>query len=89
MIGDNGKVLVFPLAELPEMARGKGVKLQAYREGGLRDALVFAEAEGMTTVDTSGRRREGPDWREWLGKRASSGRVAPKGFPASRRFRPK
>ena len=89
VIGDNGKILVFPLAELPELARGKGVKLQAYREGGLRDGLVFAEGEGLTTVDPSGRRREWPEWREFLGKRASSGRTAPRGFPASKRFRPK
>ena len=88
VIGDNGKILVFPLSELPEMPRGKGVKLQAYREGGLRDGLVFAEAEGLTTVDPSGRRREWPEWREFLAKRASSGRVAPRGFPASKRFRP-
>ena len=89
VIGDNGKILVFPLSELPELGRGKGVKLQAYREGGLRDGLVFPETEGLTTVDPSGRRREWPEWREFLGKRASSGRVAPRGFPASKRFRPK
>ncbi len=46
MIGDNGKALIFPLAELPEMPRGKGVKLQSYREGGLRDAMIFNAAEG-------------------------------------------
>ena len=89
VIGDNGKVLVFPLAELPEMPRGKGVKLQAYREGGLRDGLVFAEAEGLTTVDTAGRRREWSEWRDWIGKRAGSGKLAPRGFPASKRFRPR
>ena len=89
VIGDNGKVLVFPLAELPEMPRGKGVRLQAFREGSLRDGLVFREAEGLTTVDTAGRRREWPEWRDWLGKRASAGKLAPRGFPASKRFRPK
>ena len=57
--------------------------------GGLRDGLVLAEGEGLSTVDPSGRRREWPEWREFLGKRASSGRVAPRGFPASKRFRPK
>ena len=50
-VGDNGKMLVFPLSELPEMPRGKGVKLQNYREGGLRDLLVFSSADGVTTVD--------------------------------------
>ena len=48
MIGDNGKILIFPLSELPEMPRGKGVKLQGYREGGLRDGLVFTADEGPT-----------------------------------------
>jgi topoisomerase IV subunit A len=89
VIGDNGKLLIFPLAELPEMPRGKGVKLQAYREGGLRDAAVFAAEEGMTSVDASGRTRQWPDWREWVGRRAGAGRLAPRGFPATKRFRPR
>ena len=88
VVGDNGKLLVFPLADLPEMARGKGVRLQAYREGGLRDALVFAATEGLTTVDAAGRRREWADWRDWSGKRASAGKAAPRGWPANKRFRP-
>ena len=87
MIGDNGKILVFPLSELPEMPRGKGVKLQSYREGKLRDVLVFSDADGVTTVDASGRTRVWPEWRDWLGKRAAAGRVVPKGWPASKRFR--
>jgi len=89
VIGDNGKLLVFPAAELPEMPRGKGVKLQAYREGGLRDAAAFKADEGMTSVDASGRTRTWPEWREWLGRRAGAGKLAPKGFPATKRFRPK
>jgi len=89
VIGDNGKLLVFPVAELPEMPRGKGVKLQSYREGGLRDASAFKAEDGMTTVDPSGRTRAWPEWREWLGRRASAGKLAPKGFPATKRFRPK
>jgi topoisomerase-4 subunit A len=89
VIGDNGKLLIFPVAELPEMPRGKGVKLQAYREGGLRDAAAFAAAEGLTTVDASGRTRAWPEWREWLGRRAAAGKLAPKGFPANKRFRPR
>jgi topoisomerase IV subunit A len=88
VIGDNGKVLIFPLAELPEMPRGKGVKLQNYREGGLRDGLVFAAAEGAAWTTSDGRTRAWPDWRDWLGKRAGAGKLAPRGFPASRRFRP-
>ncbi|MET0295017.1 MAG: DNA gyrase subunit A, partial [Phenylobacterium sp.] len=89
VIGDNGKILVFPVSELPEMGRGKGVKLQAYREGGLRDALVFDSAEGASWIDTAGRTRAWTDWGQWAGKRAGSGKLAPRGFPASKRFRPK
>ena len=89
VIGDNGKILIFPLAELPEMPKGKGVKLQTYREGGFRDAAVFTEAAGAAWIDAGGRNRDWPDWRDWLGRRASAGRLSPKGFPASKRFRPK
>jgi len=88
VVGDNGKALIFPLAEVPEMARGKGVKLQSYREGGLRDAIVFRAADGAAWIDAAGRARAWPEWRLWLGRRASAGRLTPKGFPASRRFRP-
>ncbi len=88
VLGDNGKALIFPLAELPEMPRGKGVNLQSYREGGLRDGLVFSAAEGAAWTTADGRTRAWPEWREWLGKRAGAGRLVPKGFPASKRFRP-
>ncbi len=88
VVGDNGKILIFALSELPEMPRGKGVKLQAYREGGLRDATVFAEDVGATWVDSAGRTRVWTEWRDWKGRRASPGKLAPKGFPASKRFRP-
>ena len=89
VIGDNGKILIFPLDELPEMPRGKGVKLQTYREGGLRDAMAFAAEAGPALIDTAGRNRAWPEWREWVGRRAASGKVAPRGFPTSKRFRPK
>ena len=89
VVGDNGKSLIFSLTELPEMPRGKGVKLQSYREGGLRDALVFAAEEGASWTDSGGRRRDWKEWREWLGKRAAAGKAAPKGFPVSKRFKPK
>ncbi len=88
VLGENAKVLIFPLAELPEMPRGKGVKLQAYRQGGLADVMVFESAEGASWIDAAGRTRAWSDWRGWLGKRAGAGRLAPKGFPARRRFRP-
>ncbi|MBX3486008.1 DNA topoisomerase IV subunit A [Phenylobacterium sp.] len=89
VIGDNGKLLIFEVAELPEMPRGKGVKLQSYREGGLRDAAAFRSEEGLTTVDASGRTRAWPEWKEWVGRRAAAGKLAPKGFPANKRFRPR
>jgi topoisomerase-4 subunit A len=89
VIGDNGKILIFPAAELPEMARGKGVKLQSFREGGLRDALVFDGGEGATWIDSAGRTRVWTEWREWLGRRAAAGKMAPRGFPTTKRFRPR
>jgi topoisomerase-4 subunit A len=89
VIGDNGKILIFPLEELPEMPRGKGVKLQSYREGGLRDATVFNAVEGASWIDDAGRTHVWPEWREWLGRRAAAGKLAPKGFARSKRFRPR
>ncbi|MFD3262354.1 DNA topoisomerase IV subunit A [Phenylobacterium ferrooxidans] len=89
VIGDNGKILIFPLAELPEMPRGKGVKLQTYREGGLRDAIVFNEADGAAWIDGAGRTRVWAEWKDWLARRAAAGKLAPKGFPTSKRFKPK
>ncbi|WP_340644778.1 DNA topoisomerase IV subunit A [Phenylobacterium sp.] len=89
VIGDNGKILIFPLAELPEMPRGKGVKLQTYREGGLRDAIVFNETDGATWIDGAGRTRVWAEWKDWLARRAAAGKLAPKGFPTSKRFKPK
>ena len=88
VIGDNGKILIFPLIELPEMSKGKGVKLQSYREGGLRDASLFTASEAPAWTDAAGRTRQWPDWRDWLGRRAGAGRLAPRGFPTSKRFRP-
>ena len=89
VLGDNGKILIFPLGELPEMPRGKGVKLQSYKEGGLRDALAFKAEEGGYWIDSAGRRRDWKEWQEWAGRRAAAGRLAPKGFPAGKRFVPK
>ena len=89
VVGDNGKILIYPLEELPEMPRGKGVKLQSYREGGLRDAMVFKAETGAAWIDAGGRNRDWPDWREWVGRRAGAGKLAPKGFPTSKKFRPR
>ncbi|MCS6625291.1 DNA topoisomerase IV subunit A [Roseibacterium beibuensis] len=83
-IGDNIKALIFPLADLPEMGRGKGVKLQNYKQGGLADVAVFDAEAGPEWVDGGGRRRQWPDWKDWLGKRAGAGRQGPRGL---RKFR--
>ena len=70
VVGENRKVLVFDLDELPEMARGKGVRLQKYKDGGLSDATTFTRSEGLTWRDPAGRTRTETDLDEWLGKRA-------------------
>ena len=84
VVGDNIKALIFPLSELPEMGRGKGVKLQTFRQGGLADVTVFDGAHGPEWVDGGARRRNWPDWKDWLGKRAGAGRQGPRGL---RKFR--
>ena len=88
VVGDNRKVLVFPATELPEMGRGKGVRLQRYKDGGLADAVSFDLAAGLSWRDPAGRTRTvGPaDLAEWLGVRAGAGRMAPRGFPRENRF---
>ena len=83
-IGDNIKALIFPIAELPEMGRGKGVKLQGYKQGGLADVAVFDSVHGPEWVDGGARRRNWSDWKDWLGKRAGAGRQGPRGL---RKFR--
>jgi len=86
VVGENRKVLVFDIAELPEMARGKGVRLQKYKDGGLSDARTYELADGLSWQDPAGRTRNETELSEWLGKRASSGRMAPRGFPRDNRF---
>ena len=85
-VGENRKVLVFALDELPEMARGKGVRLQKYKDGGLSDATTFTLADGLSWLDPAGRTRTESDLDEWTGKRASAGRMAPRGFPRDNKF---
>jgi topoisomerase-4 subunit A len=87
-VGENRKVLVFPLDELPEMGRGKGVRLQKYKDGGLSDAKTFVLAGGLNWLDPAGRTRtvEGDELAEWIAKRASAGRMAPRGFPRDNCF---
>ena len=85
-VGENRKVLVFALGELPEMGRGKGVRLQKYKDGGLSDATTFTLAEGLSWLDPAGRTRTETELAEWIGKRAGTGRMAPRGFPRDNRF---
>jgi len=87
-VGDNRKLLIFGLDQVPEMTRGRGVRLQRYKDGGLSDIKTFNAADGLTWIDPAGRTftlpiRELADWR---GNRADSGRLAPKGFPKINRF---
>jgi topoisomerase-4 subunit A len=87
-IGENRKMVIFPLEQVPEMGRGAGVRLQRYKDGGLSDLITFTAKEGLTWYDSAGRAftmtlKELSDWR---GNRADAGRLAPKGFPKSNRF---
>ena len=91
VIGDNRKLLLFPLSELPEMPRGKGVRLQRYKDGGLADAKVFDKKEGLTYLDAAKRSftLSATELRDWWGQRAQAGRLPPKGFPKSGKFGPR
>ena len=87
-IGENRKLLCFPITQMVEMARGKGVRLQKYKDGGLSDIRTFAMADGLTWKDTSGRTWTVAEAEliEWVGNRAEAGRLPPKGFPKSNKF---
>ncbi|HZS63201.1 MAG TPA: DNA topoisomerase IV subunit A [Xanthobacteraceae bacterium] len=87
-IGENRKMVIFPLEQIPEMARGRGVRLQRYKDGGLSDVKTFGAEEGLNWLDSAGRSfmlslKELSDWR---GNRADAGRLAPKGFPKNNKF---
>jgi topoisomerase-4 subunit A len=86
VIGERKKLLIFALDEIPEMNRGKGVKLQSYHDRGLADVKVFAKEEGLTWEDSAGRVRAVPEWKDYRGKRGGAGKLAPKGFSRSGRF---
>jgi topoisomerase-4 subunit A len=85
VIGENRKLLIFPLDQVPEMTRGRGVQLQSYRDGGLADAKVFTRKEGLSWV-LGERTRTETDLRAWVGNRAGAGKAPPNGFPRSNRF---
>jgi topoisomerase-4 subunit A len=88
VIGENRKMVVFPLAELPELARGQGVTLQRYRDGGLADAVAFRLVDGLSWPlgGESGRVRTETDLTPWRAARGAAGRMPPIGFPRSNRF---
>ena len=88
IIGENRKLLVFPADQMPDMSRGRGVRLQRYRDGGISDARTFRAEEGLTWTDSSGRSftRSMEELRDWVGDRASAGRLPPNGFPRTNRF---
>lgn len=85
-VGENRKLVIFPLTELPEMSRGKGVRLQKYKDGGLSDATTFTLETGLQWLDPAGRTRTEINLVDWIGKRASAGRMAPRGFPHDNKF---
>ena len=85
VVGENHKLVIFPLDELPEMTRGRGVKLQSYKDGGLSDAKAFTMVDGLSWK-SGDRTRTETDLIAWVGKRSQAGRLAPKGFPRSNRF---
>ena len=88
IIGENRKLLVFPMVEAPRMGRGKGVRMQRYKDGGVADAKTFALKDGLSWTDSAGREfnvAKG-ELKEWIGHRAEAGRLPPRGFPKSNRF---
>ncbi|WP_273788891.1 DNA topoisomerase IV subunit A [Bartonella sp. ML70XJBT] len=88
VVGENRKMLIFSIEQIPEMNRGKGVRLQRYKEGGIVDAKTFNLSEGLSWQDTAERifNRQAGDLIEWMGTRAGVGRLVPKGFPKSGKF---
>jgi topoisomerase-4 subunit A len=88
VVGENRKMVVFSLSELPELARGQGVTLQRYRDGGLSDAVAFSLADGLswTLGGESGRVRTETDLSAWRAARGAAGRMPPIGFPRTNRF---
>ncbi len=88
VVGDNRKLVVFPLSEIPEMAKGQGVTLQRYKDGGLADAVCFKMSEGLSWAmgGDSGRMRTENDMSLWRVARGAAGRLPPQGFPRNNRF---
>ncbi len=88
VIGDNRKLLVFALQQVPEMTRGSGVRLQKYKDGGIASLKCFSGTEGLTWTDSAGRQyvRSLTELADWTGNRGDAGRLPPPGFPKTNRF---
>jgi topoisomerase-4 subunit A len=84
VVGENRKLLIFPISDMPEMARGQGVYLQRYKDGGLADAIAFVWKEGLT--DQNGRNFPASELKEWKGERSQAGRIVPRGWAKSGKF---
>ena len=84
-VGENRKIVIFPLRDLPEMTRGRGVKLQSYKDGGLADVTTFILSDGLSWKTGVGVRTE-TDIEAYIGKRSQAGRIAMRGFPRNNRF---
>src|SRR6266699_1451870 len=89
-VGENRKMLIFPIEQVPEMTRGRGVRLQRYKDGGLSDIKTFEVEKGLSWADSAGRvfAQSLKELADWRGNRADAGRLAPKGFPKTNRFGP-
>ena len=87
VVGENRKLSIFAIEELPEMTRGRGTILQRYKDGGLSDLMTFKRAEGLSWTMGGGKTRTETDLMNWLGKRGAAGRLPPRGFPKSGKFK--
>ena len=88
VVGENRKMLIFDFDQISEMTRGKGVRLQKYKDGGIKDAKVFVSTDGLSWSDSAARThtREVGELKEYFGERAQAGRMVPKGFPRNGKF---
>lgn len=86
VIGQNRKLLIFDVAEIPEMKRGQGVTLQKYKNGNMSDLKIFKGEDGLSWPQGESRTRTEPDLNYWLGKRGSVGKIPPVGFPRTNKF---
>jgi topoisomerase-4 subunit A len=86
VVGENRKLLLFPLKELPEMTRGRGVILQRYKDGGLSDVKVFDYKQGLTWRQGDQRHKTETALADWRGERGQAGRLPPQGFAKNNKF---